>query len=233
MMRFRFSPPVYAFAIGSVVAIVVAIASVVAYKAANSNAGKPLALADRGVSQSQVELCSPYANICFTRPSNWQRSSILHVVGTKQNTIEINPPTGTLLELAQSGNNTSTSCDKAVYKDCLIKTSKITSLQNHLKIVTGMLIDSPDANCSNECPAPQYTPFVILVSEDDFSKYKLGKDTATFDVFNPTARVSHGQAVYLQVTPGKLFNIEEANRWQNSSEAHTAQQIFGSIRLYK
>ncbi len=212
-----------------VIIILVAVVSVIIRK----NTGPAFVLPDKTVSQSEVELCSPYANICFTRPTNWTRSSILHVDGSKQNTVEINPPTGTILEFAKSSNDTATNCDKRVYKECIIKTSKVISLQNNLKVVTGMLIDSPDANCTDQCSAPKYTPFAALVSDDDFNKYKLGNDTSTFNIFNPIALFKNGRGVYFLVTPGKAFNVDEASRWQNSPEANTAQQILKSARLYK
>ncbi|MDB5175477.1 MAG: hypothetical protein JWM81_335 [Candidatus Saccharibacteria bacterium] len=119
------------------------------------------------------------------------------------------------------------------YSECIIKVAKVISLKNNLSVVTGMLVDSPDANCSDQCATPKYTPFVTLVSQSDFNKYKLGHDTSSFEDFNPTVRVKNGQSVYLQVTPGKEFSVASADLWQNSSEAKAAQQILSSVTLYK
>jgi hypothetical protein len=58
---------------------------------------KQFAEPDKKLSNGSTELCSDYANLCFTRPANWTRSSILHAGLAKQNDIEINPPTGTIL----------------------------------------------------------------------------------------------------------------------------------------
>lgn len=187
---------------------------------------------DKTVSDSTVQLCSPYANLCFTRPTNWARSSILHVNGTAKDTIEINPPTGTLLEFAKTSDNTATNCDKTSYKDCIIKVARATSLKNNLHLVTGMLIDSPDANCSYQCTVPKYTPFVILVSSDDFQKYKLAADTSTFDSFNPRVLVTRGRSIFLEVTPGKEFSVDAAMQWQNGPEAKAAEHTLASVSLY-
>jgi len=209
------------------------IVSVAVFRAINDKPNHMLALPDRSVSHDEVELCSPYANLCFTRPADWTKSKTLHVNGSADTTIEINPPTGTILELAKSSKDTNTKCDKAAYKECLIKISKIDTLQDELSVVTGMLIASPDANCRENCPSPKYTPFVQLMSQRDLQKYGLKSDTASFEEFNPAVRVKSGQSTYLRVTPGKEFDVDSAQQWLGSSEAQTAQQIFSSVKLYQ
>jgi hypothetical protein len=197
----------------------------------HKTAGNELALADKAVARNQVELCSPYAGLCFTRPANWTRSKILHVKGSAGTTIEINPPTGTILQFAKRGKYTDTTCDKTLYASCTIMTHRVERLSNGLSVATGMLANNPPTNCVENC-TPKFTPFVQLMTTYDVTAKGLLKSLPSYDSFNPGVGFRDNQKVYAQITPGKSFSLADSREWLDGSEAKTAAEILASTRRY-
>jgi len=198
--------------------------------------GNELALADKAVAQNQVELCSPYAGLCFTRPANWTRSKVLHVKGSASTTVEINPPTGTILQFAKRGKDTDTTCDKTLYANCTIMTHHVQRLSNGLSVVIGMLANNPPTSCVENC-APKFIPFAQLMTTQDVTAKGLLKSLPTYDSFNPGVGFRDNQPgnqkVYVQITPGKSFSLADAREWLDGSEAKAAAEILASTRRYE
>lgn len=219
-------------AIGTGVALLVVGASFLIFGRPQKTEGNELALADKAVAQNQVELCSPYAGLCFTRPANWTRSKILHVKGSADTTVEINPPTGTILQFAKRGKDTDTACDKTLYASCTIMTHHVERLTNGLSVVAGMLANNPSTSCVENC-TPKFTPFVQLMTTYDVTAKGLQKNAPTYDSFNPGIGFRDNQKVYVQITPGKSFSLADSREWLDGSEAKTAAEILASTRRYQ
>lgn len=200
--------------------------------------GFKFVLDDKPLPGGMLELCSPYANLCFNRPASWTRSENLHVNGDPSDTIEINPPSGIFLELAKISIYNSEKCEGSGYDSCIILTDSITPIDNKLNVVTGTLIKKGQDSCENattSCIVTTYNPFVRLVSTDDIVKYGLvaGKEVV-YTSFNPGVKIGQtASEVFLAVFPGKKFDQASAQKWLNSDEKSTAQQILASTHKYQ
>lgn len=179
---------------------------------------------DRTLANGQIELCSDSAHLCFTRPSDWTRSSILHAGTARQNDIEINPPTGTILRFEAMGKDTDEVCPATA--KCTISVNDISHMIDGRAVVSGIL----ESNFADPSDVPDFTPFVQLLDSSDLRSYGLqsGKSTAYTD-FNPGVSFDGGLKVMLQISPGKEFNLDSARQWLTSREAATAKQILSSV----
>ena len=186
---------------------------------------KQFAEPDKRLTNGSIELCSNYAKLCFARPTNWTRSSVLHAGVAKQNNIEINPPTGTILRFEAISDDTYTIC--LAGDACDINTVSITALGNGLNVILGVFnTSSSDSNA-----IAGHTPFIQLVSAQDLRSLDLhtGKSTP-YTNFNPGVSFGNASKIMLQVSPGKGFDTEKAQQWLVSGEAATAKQILSSVR---
>ncbi|MDB5185172.1 MAG: hypothetical protein JWN38_980 [Candidatus Saccharibacteria bacterium] len=173
----------------------------------------------------KLELCSDYAGLCFTRPANWTRSTILHAGLAKQNDIEINPPSGSILRLEAIGSDTSNKCPYEY--SCTVDTVNVTRFRDNIAMVAGIFASQP----SDTNTITGFRPFIQLLSDQDVTRAGLnvGK-SSTFTSFNYGVALGHGSKVLLQISPGKGFDEAAARQWLNGSEAATAEQILASVR---
>jgi hypothetical protein len=182
---------------------------------------------DKKLANGSVELCSDYAKLCFIRPGDWTRSSILHAGLAKQNDIEINPPTGTILRFEAISDDTNTVCPTG--GKCTINTFNTTVLENGLNIVSGVF----DENSSNPNAISIYIPFVQLVNSRYVRSFdlKTGKSTS-YTSFTPGVSFGNAPKVMLQISPGKGFDAKQAQQWLTSNEGVTAKQILSSVHSH-
>ncbi len=210
--------------VGTLAIILVVAAVILIFKGPST---KQFAEPDKKLASGSVQLCSDYANLCFTRPADWTRSSILHAGLAKNNDLEINPPTGTILRFEAISRDTAEICPTG--DRCDIDIVNLTPIKDGINIVSGVF----DAVPTDSNTISGHTPFVQLMSAQDIHSYGLRKGRTTYyTTFNPGISFDDAPKVMMQVSPGKEFDAEKALRWLSSNEGTVSKQVLASVQPY-